>query len=90
MFNFLFKQKPEVDQKSQLVSFYQKCIYPGSLVFDIGANADNLIDIFFYCIGESFSLSSDRWLSFAHFPSTAKEKSFYNSLIGDIYIQFSK
>lgn len=90
MLNFLFKQKTEVDQKPQMVSFYQKCIDPASLVFDIGANADNRIGIFFCCIGESFSLSSDGWLSFADFLSIAKEKPFYNSLFGDIYIQFSK
>ena len=43
-----------------------------------------------YSIGESFSLSSDKWFSFPEFLSLVKEKSFHNTLFGDIYIQFSK
>lgn len=46
MFNFLFRKKPEVDRKPVMKTFYQKWIKPGSLVFDIGANVGNRIDIF--------------------------------------------
>ncbi|HET9747040.1 MAG TPA: FkbM family methyltransferase [Chitinophagaceae bacterium] len=46
MFSFLFRKKKQADPKPMMKAFYQKWITPGSLVFDIGANVGNRIDIF--------------------------------------------
>lgn len=46
MFKFLFKKKSEVDKNLAIISFYQKWVKPGGLVFDIGANVGNRIDLF--------------------------------------------
>ena len=46
MLNFLFRKKTGVDRKPEMISFYQNWVKPGSLVFDIGANVGNRIDIF--------------------------------------------
>ena len=46
MFKFLFKKKSEVDKKTAMLSLYQKWVKPGGLVFDIGANVGNRIDLF--------------------------------------------
>jgi len=46
MFKSLFKRKNEVDKRPVMISFYQKWVKPGGLVFDIGANVGNRIDLF--------------------------------------------
>lgn len=46
MLNFLFRKKSDANQKPRMLSLYQKWVKPGSLVFDIGANVGNRIDIF--------------------------------------------
>ncbi len=46
MFKFLFKKKKEIDKKPAMISFYKTWIQPGALVFDIGANIGNRIDVF--------------------------------------------
>jgi len=46
MFKFLFKKKREVDKKPVMIALYQKWVKPGGLVFDIGANVGNRIDLF--------------------------------------------
>lgn len=45
MFNF-FKRKTKPDPKPAMMLLYQKWIRPKSLVFDIGANVGNRIDVF--------------------------------------------
>jgi FkbM family methyltransferase len=46
MLKFLFRKESEVGPTPIMKAFYQKWIKPGSLVFDIGANVGNRIDIF--------------------------------------------
>jgi FkbM family methyltransferase len=46
MFKSLFKKKIEVDKRPAMTSLYQKWVKPGALVFDIGANVGNRIDLF--------------------------------------------
>jgi len=46
MLNLFRKKKSEVDKKAAMISLYQRWVKPGGLVFDIGANVGNRIDIF--------------------------------------------
>ncbi|HEU5166689.1 MAG TPA: FkbM family methyltransferase [Chitinophagaceae bacterium] len=46
MFKSLFKKISEVDKRPLMISFYQKWVKPGGLVFDIGANVGNRIGLF--------------------------------------------
>ena len=46
MLNLFRKKKDEVDKKAAMISLYQRWVKPGGLVFDIGANVGNRIDIF--------------------------------------------
>jgi FkbM family methyltransferase len=46
MFNFLFKRKTKADPKPAMMLLYQKWVKPNSMVFDIGANVGNRIDVF--------------------------------------------
>jgi len=46
MFKSLFKKKSEADKTAAMMSLYQKWVKPGGLVFDIGANVGNRIDLF--------------------------------------------
>jgi FkbM family methyltransferase len=46
MLNLFRKKKNEVDKKTAMISLYQRWVKPGGLVFDIGANVGNRIDIF--------------------------------------------
>jgi FkbM family methyltransferase len=46
MFNLFNKKKKEVDKRAAMISFYQQWVKPRGLVFDIGANVGNRIDIF--------------------------------------------
>ena len=46
MFNLFRKKKNEIDKKAAMISLYQRWVRPGGLVFDVGANVGNRIDIF--------------------------------------------
>jgi len=46
MLNLFRKKKNEIDKKAAMISLYQRWVKPGGLVFDIGANVGNRIDIF--------------------------------------------
>ena len=46
MLNLFRKKKDKVDKKAAMISLYQRWVKPGGLVFDIGANVGNRIDIF--------------------------------------------
>ncbi|TMI97237.1 MAG: FkbM family methyltransferase [Bacteroidetes bacterium] len=46
MFNLFNKKKKEVDKRAAMISHYQRWVKPQGLVFDIGANVGNRIDIF--------------------------------------------
>src|SRR4030095_609930 len=46
MFKSLFKRKTQVDKRPAMISLYQNWVKPGGLVFDIGANVGNRIDLF--------------------------------------------
>ena len=46
MLNLFRKKKNEIDKKAAMISLYQRWVKPGGLVFDIGSNVGNRIDIF--------------------------------------------
>jgi len=46
MLNLFRKKKNEIDKKTAMISLYQRWVKPGGLVFDIGANVGNRIEIF--------------------------------------------
>jgi FkbM family methyltransferase len=46
MFNLFSKKKNDVDKRAAMISLYQRWVKPKGLVFDIGANVGNRIDIF--------------------------------------------